>query len=318
MHTPGDEHTYGLEDDGEQPGRGQDSWASSEDAPSAPPRTPGQAPPTRAGATSAAVPEDIRLANAPIEHLRSLRSGSTMVLAGYFTQVGGMLVGIVSGIILASIVMSQSAGQGGNQSATLSPVSDPLVIAIMAVTSLISLIAFALVISGWLRIAKPDPRGGEADVASHLRVWLAISGVLMVVLSLSVGSVDAMAPVPTSTPNSPFAVFTTPAYLLSLGLTLLSGIAAAAFYGLAMAVMSRINARIDYAASGSLSSVLVWLVPVLMTVGLLACGLGPLAALVLLVIVQLQFSKDIKALLAQATPGDSGDGFRDNPYASMR
>ncbi len=194
------------------------------------------------------------LRNSSPAYLRKLHQGVFLILAAIIAQV--LLIMVSFGIGIASASMAGSA-----------PAMLQLILNILGTfVSLASLY-------GWWLFSSPDPAYVGREHGAAARRIVRLSVVLTAVVTVV---------------NTPIAYFVNPGaglgdplMLLMMAVGLISiGVSAMLFFA-SMLYMRWLTPRIPDEKLFRRSKTYMWLLPILVTVGALACGIGPLIALVL-------------------------------------
>jgi len=227
------------------------------------------------------------IATASSRHIEQLRSGALLVAVGMIVQVVfGFLAGIVGAVL-------SIAAQSGGQSV---PVSGILIVG--GVVSVVIGLAIAI---GWWKMTATDPERPDAE---PLRWALAVR--IVAVVQVLFGVVSGAVQVQINAGGAAAAPGQIPPGTLAASLVtgLVSIIWGAIYFGICIQF---VHALARIAADDSVlkqTKVYVWLVPLLASVGVLACGLGPLAATILLLIVLFKLRTTLAALRVNpARPG---------------
>lgn len=202
---------------------------------------------------------DARLAWSSPEYLAKVQRGLFLVVAGIFGQVLVMVLLMFGGLMF--MAASRSSGPRGVGAAT-----PPWY---FAASGLLSAALGLVVLLGWWLVSEPDPRFANSprDVSSRRFLRAAtITQLALNVVNLGVGTVSASL-------TSSMVLFT--------GLTLLSTASWAVAFFAQMIYVRGLGERVPDAWIIRRAKLMLWLGPVLVTVGILLLGLGPLIALVM-------------------------------------
>ncbi len=215
------------------------------------------------------------------EYLEKLHRGVFIILAAivaYFILFIGTIVGsVISGVL----------GSGG------------LAIAFVVVMAIVGLGASIAVVFGWWLFSAPDPKYAGVDKGDKPRQILRASLIAVAVL-IAVGTPislwNLVNTAPTTTPTGMPTTTQTATTLIELVLNLVQLAAYATWYFTSMMYVKWIGARIPNLKVVDRSKLLMWLGPVLMTVGACVLMIGPLIALVLYWNLLDWVRKDLKAI----------------------
>jgi hypothetical protein len=210
------------------------------------------------------------LIDASPEYVRKLARGLSLVLNGillYLLLFIVLFLGI--GVLFGALAGAGGGGGGGGGAAAAGlGVTGLLTIVVMVA----SLAALAMVLGGWWLFSEPDPMYFGRDDGSKARtvvrqslsayVGLIVAGFLLQSISL-------------------FGVFLPGQFILGIAVSVLQFVAFAVFFFASMLYVRWLAPRVPNQKVFKRSKTLLWLGPVLCTVGALACYIGPLVALVL-------------------------------------
>ncbi len=221
--------------------------------------------------------------DAPAEYVRSLYTGTKLVIGMIlFLVVLGLLSGLMSG--LAGV---QAISPG---------VHDAVVVG----TSVCSVIGTLVLALGWWKMSEPNPEhppGYSGGASRSLVRWMAVvnaafSATQSIIL-LASGAYRFSA-----TQNPPWSN-STGSLLAFLGLGVLGLITFAVGYFAQMKYIEWMGPRLPNTWVTKRAKLLVWLGPVLVTVGIFCLGLGPLVALVLYYNLVTRVRADLKGILGR-------------------
>ena len=195
-----------------------------------------------------------RLVHMSAGYLASLHRGAFLVLTAIFCWLLVMFLRIFSG--LATAVLGSSPVPGGE-----------------TVLSTAQLALSVVLVIGWWMLSAPMPSLAGLAGADKRRRW--VRGLL--VASVAVIAARASLYVLVSLwPASPLGLL-----YVAAGVSLLSSLVSLAGYVVQMLYLAWLADRVPDAAMLKRARLLVWLGPVLSTVGIVLVGLGPLIALIM-------------------------------------
>lgn len=193
-------------------------------------------------------------------YLGQLHQGVFLILAGIIAQFV-MLVG--------AIFIGVATSFGGGTIGTL-----------QAVMTLFSLIATAVIAWGWFLFSAPDPAFvGRLD-GSRARVVVRVAVVANAGITLLTTVAQFAFPVTAAAPGAAAPAVTAATVILML-LSFVGFVAWAVSFFAAMQYLRWLCPRIPNWRAFQRSKTMMWLGPLLFTVGALCIGLGPLVAVVL-------------------------------------
>jgi hypothetical protein len=162
---------------------------------------------------------------------------------------------------------------------------------------------------GWWQFSEPDPGQVSTNKGEGPRKWVRIAtiaklvttlGVFVVQLIVATGVFSSLMVRTPGAGMSPGAVLL---LVLIGGFSLLNLAAMATWFFASMLYIKWLAGRVPSQRSIDRAKLMMWLGPVLSTVGALACGTGPIAAMVLYYI-QLEWMRlDIKRIRQRAASG---------------
>jgi hypothetical protein len=200
------------------------------------------------------------------EYLRTMHQGVFLILASIVLD----LVMIIGGVAVGLVLTAARMGRPGTAVSGVGMVD--------LAGSGLSLVSAAMSLGGWWLLSAPDPRSMAMEKGQQarrlIRTMVVISaGATLVTTALTLSNKVA----------SPAGG--TPVWSAMAIVILLAGVASfvawvVKFFA-AMAYLRWLSPRIPNEGIFNRARTMMWLGPVLMTVGSLACGLGPLFALIL-------------------------------------
>lgn len=218
------------------------------------------------------------------EYVGRLHLGARLVSIGAFCP---MLAGaVVMGLHLLTMQTGVSIGSGRSSE---------------IVSAVLEVMGASVSLVGWFFFSEPDPAMVGKDKGEKARRWLRVLVLALVGVNV-VGLVFAFIPglsnaaIQAATKSAaaggaapatkPLAAIIAVSSVKILGYGLQAALASvAALYMYSLAV------RVPDLGLRKLAKVLVWLQPLLMTVGIIVCGLGPLAAWILTIVAAEKFRK---------------------------
>lgn len=209
------------------------------------------------------------------ETTRSLLGGLRFVFWLTIAQLGlGFALGAVFGVLTA--LSGAASGQPNQQFVN----SYTLWLSIFSVT------VNVLLLAAWWRITKPIPSIAPEYNAPRARNGVRFTMFVSLVLAIAATVrliVNPPQAIPPPQPGQAFSIwnYIRPDDLILGAIGLLISALLISMQALYLRFVSR---RLQGRAGLELADTCVWLVPLLATVGLLACGLGPIAALVLVLV----------------------------------
>ena len=205
------------------------------------------------------------------EHAETLRRGALVIVAAVATQVA-----IFIGSLALAVAATPPAGQGS---------SGPFVA--LTITSTAITLAALL---GWWWLSEPSPEPDLADPGSTRRAWLRTAIVLQgatVTLSAATGIAG-----PLASPRGAAALATIGSVATTFYL-----IAAIVQFFASMAYLRWLGPRLPDRKVFKRSRTLMWLVPVLVTVGSLCFFIGPIIAVSLYLSLMHTVWRDLDAVV---------------------
>jgi hypothetical protein len=203
--------------------------------------------------------DDLLRHSAP-EYLALLHRGVFLVLAGIIAQFLMIIGGFAGAIVLAS---------NGVNMATFE----------LALT-LLSLVGTVMIAWGWFEFSSPDPAFTGRSDGSQARVVVRVAVIVNALISLVTGVAQLALPT-TGTAPGPMPTSASAADLVLVALSLVGFVAWAVSFFAAMLYLRWLCPRIPNWRASRRAKTLMWLGPLLFTVGALCIGLGPLVAIVL-------------------------------------
>jgi len=207
------------------------------------------------------------------EHTRTLHHGAITIEWGAFAPILAAVITIgVSALAQAGQTTAFVAGRG----------TEVLGAALSAVGASVALV-------GWYLFTRPDPGQIGTDAGEKARRWVRvvlIAEVVMTLAALVVAMIPGLSRTATQavTPTGPGATPPLAAIIVASAVTILSAGVSAARAGLGAWYIATLAERVPDLALRQFARTMIWLLPVLATVGWIACGLGPLAAWILSII----------------------------------
>ena len=227
----------------------------------------------------------------PFETLRTI-TRATLLLKIYF--IDPLLLALILGGIL-----------GAATSGTFN-LSSGVMATVYGLSFVLGIVATGVMTVGTWRVSAPmvdeahaAPGGPRVVLRKLMIAYVVVYGVSLVasMVQLAVQGVPIAAP----------SVRLTTLDLVVSGIGLIALAVAAAWYGVLAWHLSHLAVSIDNQKAQRRATTAIWLLPVLSTVGILACGLGPLIALVLAYNLLTVFRKalviEVEALRPDSTPG---------------
>ncbi len=158
------------------------------------------------------------------------------------------------------------------------------------IAGLVGLLVSAMSLYGWWLFSELDPGYTGQDQGTTPRKVIRLAVIAGGIAALLSVLADALAPSASATPGAaPVSVLHLAAGIVSVG-------AGAVQYFASMLYLQWLAKRIPNEKAGKRAKTLMWLGPVLMTVGIILIGLGPLIALVLYWNLLDWFRKDLKRI----------------------
>lgn len=238
----------------------------------------------------------ILLEHADLDYLRTLRSGIRIVLIAHAVQIFLGIVNMGVAVLRAFAQLSQQTPGSPQPNYMMMPSLTPLDIAL----SIVGAFAMLFVLVGWWKITTPDPSLHHADTRPNHRAaariwttifiayWIASSIFMYAIMFMNAGS--PMSFQYTLLISAPGFV----AFLLLIPL-----------YIYVMLYLQWLAFRVPDRSSYKLAKTLVWLAPILATVGYCIAGLGPIAAFILSLILLLKLHKGICAHIDSRDPNST-------------
>lgn len=203
---------------------------------------------------------DARLAWSSPEYLAKVQRGLFLVVAGIFAKVALMVLLMFGGIAIA-VMSSPSATPGA---------SAPSQTWLITSTAMLIAVAQFVILLGWWLVSEPDPRFANSSRDATSRRFLRGATFAQLAFNVAELSMGVM-----------FASPTGRMALISTGLMVLSAASWAVAFFAQMIYVRGLGERVPDAWIIRQAKLLLWLGPVLVTVGLVLLGLGPLIALVM-------------------------------------
>jgi hypothetical protein len=213
-------------------------------------------------------------------YLRRLRQGVQLIYWGLIARIA---VGLVSAGI--AFVHGVLLGMGGT--------GDAIHVMLLALLIIADVAISVAVIVGWWLLSTPDPAVPPEDRRNRLRWWVRALAVALGVVGIASSAGDIAAS--TTGPNAG-ATFTNALVVAGVALGVVVIVAWAAFYFLSMKYFSWIASRIPNQPLVEFASRMRWLGPVLFVVGAPCIMLGPLAALILYLVLVRRLMRQVQAV----------------------
>lgn len=226
---------------------------------------------------------DDLLRNSNPDYLRLLHRGVFLVLTGIILYILMMIGGIAVGFMVVSY--------GGN-----------LGFVEMALT-LCSLIATGVIAWGWFEFSTPDPAFVGRQDGSQARVVVRVAVVANAGIALLTSVIQLAMPSSATTPSGGAPNALTALDVVVVLLSLVGFVAWAVSFFAAMLYLRWLCPRIPNWKAYRRAKTMMWLGPVLFTVGALCVGLGPLVALILYWNMLDWIRRDLKRIRAEQAVG---------------
>lgn len=226
------------------------------------------------------------------EYLRSLYRGATLVIAGSIAKI---VLGIFVTIVLVAVQGISQAAAGGGIGGRWTEV----------VPKMVEVFTAGVIACGWWLFSAPDPAMVGGDEGATARKW--VRWLIVAEFAFSIGQLMVEL-----IPGASAAVrsIVSPAGGLNLNLTgvmiaalLVAGGALLADVGRIIATVAYVRTLAPRVPDGRLAADAkrnLWLLPVLSTVGVIACGIGPLVSLVLYLVMMSKCRSRLREILARA------------------
>jgi len=216
----------------------------------------------------------------PTSHLRSLRTGVVVIAVGL---LGGMVLGLAGGIVGAVMGM-----RNPNR-----PLPGELMLFMSAIGVVTGVVSFA----GWWMFTAEDHRPHETIKPVPMRAPTRVLAIVQLLLGVGAAAMSIMSTrgVQTQNPLDP----------VTIAASVTSFLVAAGFWIVAMLYVRQLAHRSQDRSLQRQMRTYVWLVPVLMTAGVLLCGLGPLIATILALGAMFGLRAQVGRIL-QARPPERG------------
>ncbi|MEO1130980.1 MAG: hypothetical protein AAFX05_14905 [Planctomycetota bacterium] len=209
------------------------------------------------------------LIDASPEYVRKLARGLSLVLNGILLYVLMFIVLFIGiGVLFAALAGGAGGGGGGGGAAAGFGVTGLVTILVMVV----SLAALVMVLGGWWLFSEHDPMYTGRDDGSKSRTVVRQSLSVYIVLILAGFLLQSV---------SLFGVLLPGQLILQLAMSVLQLATLAVFFIASMLYVRWLAPRVPNQKAFKRAKTLLWLGPILCTVGALACYIGPLVALVL-------------------------------------
>lgn len=194
-------------------------------------------------------------------YVQSLRKGSFLIIAAIVVYLLNFVVSMV--LAFTTTLANPSAAQTFG--------------ALDVVSTLVNFIAAVMTLIGWWFFSAPDPRLSGVHAGSTARLWVRIAITAQAVLTLiSMVLTVWIAATMNNTNTIPLALATA---MMLIGL--INFVATGVWFFASMLYLRWMAPRIPNAKVYKRAKTLMWLGPLLVTVGALCLMIGPLVALVL-------------------------------------
>lgn len=226
---------------------------------------------------------------ADTQFLKEMRLGARVVFIGTLVALG---VGLVVGAGAVAFGMAAQSGAnvtGGRWTEVLPRITE--------------FVGAIVVLAGWWLLSRPDPGQLGEDTGAKSRRWLRIFLVAEIGATLA-AFVVAMVPGWQAAMANAMSGAGPPTISMGLVIVALSGlatlVATTGRFFAAVAYIRSLAPRVPDAALHREATRNLWLLPILNTVGILLCGLGPLAATILFLIMLHRLSKGVAGAMERA------------------
>lgn len=218
------------------------------------------------------------------EYLRTLYRGTVLIIFGAFAPL------LAGGLTIGATFLAQSGYLSGFMSGRGSEV---LAAALTAAGASVSLL-------GWFLFTRADPGQIGVDGGEKARKWvrvLLIAEVTVTLAALVAAFVPALSKAASSAvtgpaPGGPAVPMI--AMIVAVALALLQAGISATRASLGAWYIYTLASRIPDLGLRNFAKTMIWLYPVLMTVGYAACGLGPLSAWIISIIIADKCRKGVR------------------------
>lgn len=204
------------------------------------------------------------LAAATPEYLASLARGLRLILAGLVALV---VITVVGMFLFPAVVGLGGVPGGGNPAAVMGTLQ-----IVHVISSVVNLAVALVLAAGYVLYTAPDPREVAHETTTTARRVVRAAVAAQVVIAVVTLPLQGMVVTGAAGPAM---------VLLVAGVGLLGSVAWAAQYFATLRYTRWLATRVPDDWILRRTKVYMWLLPVLVTVGSIACGLGPVVALVL-------------------------------------
>ncbi len=232
---------------------------------------------------------------------RELLRATRFVFWGTIVAYGGM---ILVGIIVAAVVIGTSV-TNPNAPQPFTP----------HWSSALGALAYSLVLAwAWWMLTKPlpgTPPDTDVPVSRRMVRLLLVLQIGVTIVVMVKPLVMPYVPAPSSAPTQPagtanvWSALFTPSVIVDIAFGLVAFLLTAAILLFQARYLRFVSARTPGRPGFSLAEVNVWLVPLLATVGIVACGMGQYVASIMLLIHLGILIAGLKRYIAWMEPGDS-------------
>jgi hypothetical protein len=224
---------------------------------------------------------DNLLINSAPEYLKRIHKGVFLILTAIIVMIVGWLLIVLGGVIAFALVAATAAPGGGGVTQGMGVTN-----AVTIGGAVLSVIPSLIGLYGWWLFSEADPRASEHDRGEKPRRIVRTTVVIELVLLVASQSTSVMSQLFLSTGAGTGAGGTGAAMplLLAVGTMVLSVsyfIALAVRYFASMLYIRWLAPRLPNEKVQKRGKLMLWLGPLLCTVGALACYIGPIVALVL-------------------------------------
>lgn len=240
------------------------------------------------GASGGSPEPNDELKFSPPEYLAKLHQGVVIVLASVIVTI--LVSFAMAGLAFVAPLAAMSFGN-------------------VQVVMVVVLAALGIVAAyGWWLVSTPDPEGRlhpTAETARKIIRVVMLLGAAITCASTAHTIINPPAPMALPTPGGPQPAgpLFTSAMAIQMGFVLISMAAAAVMYFVQMMYVRWLAPRLPDAFVFERAKMLMWLGPLLYTVGMFCLGLGPIVALVLHWNLLDRVRKDLKRIRAEAVGG---------------
>jgi hypothetical protein len=219
------------------------------------------------------------------DYVRNVHRGTKFILASFIVQGVSGFVGLALALAMMGTVFAAGYAARGTPGATTSR-PPPIVLTYMKVMQgygLASSMIFAgLSLAGWFLFTTPDPGGDPQGRSDRARRITRFAACLVPIASIAQQSLTLASPTSFATMG---AAPSSPRMWVTLGLTVLAaalsiGAWIVQFFG-SLTYVRWLAPRIPDERLRERATMYMWLLPLLYVVGSIACGLGPIAAIIL-------------------------------------